>query len=708
MYSKTLTIFLLLLWSALSCPHAFGQKDQHYKLLNEKKKICETTLAAFTGKPESLSLLVQTGSEGLKLTKPEDYGYKFLFNQAIGYGYYYRQDFKRAKDHFEQAYDQALKGGLVEKSLKPLGNLIAVYHYLGMQGKADEAAQKLKQVADATDTLKNKSDIYFNLGLYNQQQKFYYSIALSNFLKSVALHKLIVDSTKSMKIKLDYGVKLMMVGEIYLYLKQPVKALQYLDEVKPYLGQSLIFDITAYGKLIRAQVLLHNKAEALKYYDLLHRTAKKSPGKWSELVSSSLELGGMALKDKAYPLAKSYIDKADHQAKLDNNELLTSAVNLSYGDYYKALGNYVLAGKYYKLAEHGSAIYNKEQYAELLKSITEVTVLSGDKFTAKRYLNKYTSVSDSLNQSKISLNLAEMEARFQNEYKQQKIGLLNKENDAKNLQLQQEKKTRWVLIGAALLLLAAILLVYQNFRNKQKANLLLDKKNKQLDIINEQLIAANQTKAKLFGIISHDLRSPVSQLFTYLKLQHTRPGLMTEENKAQHQRELMLSSSNLLTTMEDLLLWSKSQMEHFKLDNEAIDVEHLLAEVMRLLQGQAEGKKLKLELGKLDYRFVNSDYNLLFTIFRNLLQNAVNNAFAETVISIQANINAQKQQYISILNHGEMIPAEKIEELINEVDIKSKSTGYGLLIVKDLTGMIGARLNIFSTMEGTTTQVVFS
>lgn len=267
---------------------------------------------------------------------------------------------------------------------------------------------------------------------------------------------------------------------------------------------------------------------------------------------------------------------------------------------------------------------------------------------------------------------------------------------------------RRFLITFISVLLIAISLVYLNFINKQKVNLLLNKKNRQLDMLNEQLMAANQAKAKLFGIISHDLRSPVSQLFTFLRLQQNHPGVLSEACKDQCQQELLLSSSNLLVAMEDLLLWSKSQMDHFTLNNEDVDITHLLAELMRLQQAEVKGKKLKLEIEKPDYQFVYSDYNLLFTILRNLLQNAVRHAFSETVISICAKLNAQQQPYLSIINHGEMIPAERLEKLINDVDINSKSSGYGLLIVKDLSTMIGAQLNICSTPEGTTAELIFS
>jgi signal transduction histidine kinase len=704
MYLKTICLLCLLVWSASCC----GQNDEHIIRLNEKKKECEDAMAAFTGKPESLELLIREGAEGLKLTRKEDHAYRFIFNQSMGNGYYYQQNFKNAKMHFEQAYEEAVKADLIEKSLKPLGNLIAIYHYMGLQAKADEAAQKLKQIAESTDTLKNKTDVYYNLGLYNQQQKFFYSIALSNFIKSAELHKPIADTTKIVKRKLDYAVKLAMIAEIYIALKQPAKALQYLNDVKPYLGLSVIFDVTAYGKFIRAYALMNDEKNVLYYYGRLYKTVGKEPGKWSELVSSNLEIAALALKTKDYKSAKFYIDKADKQSKLDNNEILTSAVNLSYGDYYKSINNHALAVRYYKNSEHGSAIYNKEQYADLLKSLTAVTIMSGDQKEAGRYFNRYVLISDSLSQGKISLNLAEMEARFQNEYKQQKIGLLNKENDAKNLQLNQEKIIRWILTGSAVLLLAALSLIYLNYRNKQHANLLLDKKNKQLDILNEKLNAANQIKAKLFGIISHDLRGPVSHLFTFLKLQQANPDFISEADKKQRQKDLMQSSADLLATMEDLLLWSKSQMDHFELDNERIDIQHLFAEVINLSQGQMESKNLKLEIGESEFKVIEGDYNLLLAILRNLLQNAINNSFAGTVILIGTGIDEQNKSFLSILNHGEVISAERISKLINNVQISSKSSGYGLLIVKELTERIGAKLTIESTAAGTLTKIVFS
>ncbi|MEJ7674260.1 MAG: hypothetical protein WKF59_16595 [Chitinophagaceae bacterium] len=50
-----------------------------------------------------------------------------------------------------------------------------------------------------------------------------------------------------------------------------------------------------------------------------------------------------------------------------------------------------------------------------------------------------------------------------------------------------------------------------------------------MNVLNENLEKANITKAKLFSIISHDLRSPISQVYQFLDLQRTNPDILANE-----------------------------------------------------------------------------------------------------------------------------------------------------------------------------------
>lgn len=686
MLVKRLTILPLLLYLSI----ALGQANE--KLLVEKKQACEKILAEFTGKPESLELLIKTGTEGLALTSEKDHEYKFLFHQAIGSGYYYKQDFTSASQHFEEAYNEATKANLVEKSIKPLGNLVLIYHYMGLQGKADTTAQKLKQIAETNDTLKNKSDIYYNLGVYNQQQKFYYGIALDNFLKSVSLGKAIADTTKTVKLKTDYAVKNMMVADVYLFLKQPEKALQYLEVVKPYLGLSAIVDITAYGKFVRSYVELNNQQEATTYYNLLNDVITQSPGKWSEAVSSNLELADLYLKKGDLKTAKFYIDKADKQSKLDNKEILTSSVNLSYGEYYKAMKNYPKAINYYRIAASGTSIYNKEQYADLLKSLTYTELQVGDK-NALASFDKYTQLTDSLTQSKISLNLAEMEAVYQNENKQQQIA-------AKNIQLSAARTQKlWLIAGIALTALITVLLIII-YRNKKKTADILNGKNKKLAILNTELNEANQTKAKLFSIIGHDLRSPISQVYQFLKLQQLNPDALNAQQKNELTNKIQSATGSLLETMEDLLLWSKTQMNEFKPNLQPVEIASTIEGCKQLLQLNSDAKNITYKQ-EIDSSIIETDPNFLQTILRNLLQNAIKASPQNGVIEI-ATASEKNCFKLHIKNEGGSFSQQQYLQSINTDANAGNLNGLGLKLVDELSRKIGATVFFKTTSETTT------
>jgi len=688
---RTIISFSLLLYSFFCA----AQSKDHFALLDKKKAECENILAAFTGKPETFDQLIKEGKEGLAITNTGDHEYKFAFHQAIATGYYYKQDFKSAKDNYEQAYNEASKANLVEKSTKPLGALVSIYHYTGLQAKADEAVKKLEQITETVDTLKNKSDIYYNLGLYYQQQKFYYNIALNYFLKSAELYKPVADTAKTLKRKLDYGVRLMGVAEIYLFLKQPEKALQYLEEVKPNLNLSIIFDITAYGKFIRSYVLLNNQNEALKYYNLLHQTAAKTPGKWSELVSSNLEMATLSLKTKDYQLAKSYIDKADKQSKLDNKEILTSAVNSSYGDYYKSLNDYGQAAKYYKIAELGSAIYDKERYADLLRSLTSVAILSnsGD---AGIYFNKYIMLSDSLTQGKIASNLAEMEAQYQNKNKQEKINVLSAESIINNLEIKNANRQRTFFIIAFILLLGIITSIIMMYRNKQKSGRLLQKKNEEMNVLNENLEKANITKAKLFSIISHDLRNPISQVYEFLDLQKTNPDIFNEDEKRKYNEQISVAAGVVLETMEDLLIWSKTQMQQFTLTKETVNASQCVHQIDDLLHSQLEKKKIKLSESIDPLMTMQTDKNIFTIIIRNLIQNAITYSPENSIITITAQQQNNSTQFL-IADEGAGMP-ERIRRIFNEpyMAVNSNQSGLGLTIVKEMAELIHANIEISS------------
>lgn len=83
---------------------------------------------------------------------------------------------------------------------------------------------------------------------------------------------------------------------------------------------------------------------------------------------------------------------------------------------------------------------------------------------------------------------------------------------------------------------------------------------------NKKLVEANEIRARFFSILNHDLRRPVGGLINYLQIKTEDPEILEAEEAVKFEHKTMETTKNLLATMEDLLFWSKSQMENFAPD----------------------------------------------------------------------------------------------------------------------------------------------
>jgi signal transduction histidine kinase len=299
-------------------------------------------------------------------------------------------------------------------------------------------------------------------------------------------------------------------------------------------------------------VLLHQENQALKYYNLLQQTASRIKGNWSERVSSNLNIADLYLERNNYHRAEYYLKEAQLQAEQDNKDILTSSVNLAWGSYYNQIQDYTTAEKYLLTSKTEAQHYSREQYAKLLKALINTTLKLNKNEEALAYFQQYILLSDSLTTQKTATNLAEMEAVFQNKEKQQQI------NTQYQALSQAKLRTIILVVGITFLLMVAILL-FIIYNNKKRSANALTQSNIKLAEINSELEIANQTKAQLFGIISHDLRAPISQVYQYLNLQQQHLQISNEEQIFWN-KQVQEATGHLLETMEELLFWSKTQM----------------------------------------------------------------------------------------------------------------------------------------------------
>jgi hypothetical protein len=160
----------------------------------------------------------------------------------------------------------------------------------------------------------------------------------------------------------------------------------------------------------------------------------------------------------------------------------------------------------------------------------------------------------------------EADAKYIDEIKQRKI-------NEQLATIQHTQNQKLFLIAGLGMASALTVLLFVIYSNKRKSAQKLNIQNIQLYDLNMRLNEANDTKSKLFGIISHDLRAPVSQLYELLKLQRSANyALITAEEKKKLEQETDATTITLLDTMEELLIWSKTQMNSFHVNNTLVDI----------------------------------------------------------------------------------------------------------------------------------------
>ncbi|SIS90281.1 Signal transduction histidine kinase [Kaistella chaponensis] len=218
--------------------------------------------------------------------------------------------------------------------------------------------------------------------------------------------------------------------------------------------------------------------------------------------------------------------------------------------------------------------------------------------------------------------------------------------------------------------------------------------------LNAELENANKTKMRFFGILNHDLRSPVVGLIHFLKLKKEAPELLDEETKNRLENQTFKSAENLLVQMEDLLLWSKGQMDHFQPEKKLIFVDEVFEDIKENFGWE---DRVHISFENPDNLQIFTDKEYLKTLTRNLTNNALKILEKiENPTIIWKAVAQKKFVELSITDNGKGAAPEKFRALFDEnVSIGIKS-GLGMHLIRDLSKAINPEI-IVNSKENTGT-----
>ena len=145
----------------------------------------------------------------------------------------------------------------------------------------------------------------------------------------------------------------------------------------------------------------------------------------------------------------------------------------------------------------------------------------------------------------------------------------------------------------------------------------------QLKKANDSLNEANAAKDKFFSIIAHDLKNPFSVLLGFSDLLAQNLDDYDVQNVKEMISAIHQMSYQTYQLLEDLLLWSRSQLGKLSFTPEGVSLYEACQSVFELLEPLAQQKQIHIHYDVPQKLCVVADVGMLRTILRNLLSNAI-------------------------------------------------------------------------------------
>jgi PAS domain S-box-containing protein len=204
-----------------------------------------------------------------------------------------------------------------------------------------------------------------------------------------------------------------------------------------------------------------------------------------------------------------------------------------------------------------------------------------------------------------------------------------------------------------------------------------------------QLRELNATKDKFFSIIAHDLKTPFNAIIGFSELLVVQVKNKDYDEAEKYAEIIQHSSQRAMELLRNLLEWSRSQTGRMEYHPEQVNLVQIINDTLTLLRDCSEQKTISIFRKLPDHIQVFADKDMISTILRNLISNAIKftSPCGDIVLAAE---QKQDELIISVKDTGIGIKKEDLEKLFR-IDVShsttgtlnEKGTGLGLILCKD-------------------------
>ncbi len=229
----------------------------------------------------------------------------------------------------------------------------------------------------------------------------------------------------------------------------------------------------------------------------------------------------------------------------------------------------------------------------------------------------------------------------------------------------------------------------------------------------QRLTQMNSVKDKFFSIIAHDLKNPLSVFHGITSFLKFRLDELSQEEISDSIDDLYSSAEKLLSLLDNLLDWARSQTGRMEFNPELVDLYEITLTIEYLFKENAKKKGLTIKNEITPEFYISADRNMLSTIIRNLVSNSIKFTDSGGFVSVSA-LKNKNELVIFVADTGigmEESIKNKLFDLGQKISTKGtraeSGTGIGLVMVKEFIDRHNGTIEVESSIgKGTTFKIV--
>lgn len=241
-----------------------------------------------------------------------------------------------------------------------------------------------------------------------------------------------------------------------------------------------------------------------------------------------------------------------------------------------------------------------------------------------------------------------------------------------------------------------LLEVFIDITEQRKNQEEIKRKNKLLEEVLDE-------KNKFFSILAHDLRSPFNAFLGLTEIMANELNTMTLSHISEITKRMHNSAINLFSLLENLLLWSSNQRGLISNNPETLQINNIIHQIINQLSESIKSKSLNINIESDFEDKVFADNQLIQTILRNIISNAIKFTPEKGKILIKTKKEKEKYIEIQIQDSGIGMTQEIIDNIFsfNKTILRKgtndePSTGLGLMICKEFIEILNGEIHVKS------------